>query len=132
MLVSFDCHKGEYAKLMGFNNAGAQRPQILVQLSPSILLITMNGKLQTRDLTKNCEIMLESDEAADFPVFVKEIHRKTDSRFHKDHPLGNYSVVSLSYRKEFILWNVDFKRKDKIVEAVRVPSNVKNQPLCFL
>ena len=94
----------------------------ILQLKGGILAYSNFGKIEIVDAWDGFKVLKTSinkthpeevDEVA--PDYVRKMvivekRRKTNAL--KEHPLGSYSLLTVGYRTELNLWNVDFKEKE--------------------
>ena len=87
----------------------------LLQLKGGILAVSNFGEIEIFDVWNDFKSLKKSINSEDPIRKMLLVEKRRRTNVLKEHPLGSYSLMSVGYRSELNIWDVDFKQEDELM-----------------
>lgn len=99
----------------------------LLQLKGGILAVSNFGEIEIFDIWSDFKLLKKSINSEDPIRKMILIEKRRRTNVLKEHPLGSYSLMSVGYRSELNLWDVDFKQTDELMDKAAASRQLQHK-----
>ena len=99
----------------------------LLQLKGGIVAYSNYGEIEIINLWEDFKVLKKSINSEDPVRKMLLVNKRRRTNVLKEHPLGSFNLMSVGYRSELNLWNVDFKQAGEAMEKAEASRELKHK-----
>ena len=104
----------------------------ILQLKGGIVAYSNFGEIEIINLWEDFKVLKKSINSEDPIRKMMIVSKRRRTNVLKEHPLGSFNLMSVGYRSELNLWNVDFKHSDKAMDKAEASRELTHKKFWYM
>ena len=104
----------------------------ILQLKGGIVAYSNFGEIEIVNLWEDFKVLKKSINSEDPIRKMMIVNKRRRTNVLKEHPLGSFNLMSVGYRSELNLWNVDFKHSDEAMDKAEASRELTHKKFGYI